>query len=106
VYRDENLIVTGMATGTRSSGGTRTRQRTNPRSRSATTSACRAVLAACLLLKQSVGGKHANPLQTWGNLGKPYTLDDAQRRILRASAEPLQRDENCSPGRTAGWKCR
>ena len=56
----------------------------------------------CLLLKQSVGGKHANPLQTWSNLGKPYTLDDAQRRILRASAEPLQRDEKLF-AREDGW---
>ncbi len=46
-----------------------------------------------LLLKRSVGGRHGNPLQTWSNLGKPYRLDDAQLRIIQASAEPLQRDE-------------
>jgi xylan 1,4-beta-xylosidase len=45
-----------------------------------------------LLLKKEVGGAHANPLQTWSNMGKPRTLNAMQRRILRASAEPLQTD--------------
>lgn len=40
-----------------------------------------------------MGGAHANPLQTWSNLGKPRTLNKEQLAILQASAEPLQVDE-------------
>jgi xylan 1,4-beta-xylosidase len=39
-----------------------------------------------------VGGAHANPLQTWSNLGKPRSLNKAQLKILQASAEPSQTD--------------
>ncbi|WP_026485674.1 GH39 family glycosyl hydrolase [Caldanaerobius polysaccharolyticus] len=46
-----------------------------------------------LLIKREVGGSHANPLQTWSNMGKPRTLNKGQREILRASAEPLQTDK-------------
>ncbi len=45
-----------------------------------------------LLIKRDVGGAHANPLQTWSNMGKPRTLSREQKRILRAAAEPLQTD--------------
>jgi xylan 1,4-beta-xylosidase len=46
-----------------------------------------------ILIKKDVGGKYANPLQTWSNLGKPRTLTKEQVRILQASAEPFQTDE-------------
>lgn len=45
-----------------------------------------------LLVKKDVGGSHANPLQTWSNMGKPRTLTNEQIKILKASAEPLQTD--------------
>ncbi|NLX78085.1 MAG: xylan 1,4-beta-xylosidase [Clostridiaceae bacterium] len=43
-----------------------------------------------VLIKKQVGGEHANPLQTWSNLGKPRSLNAQQREILLKSAEPLQ----------------
>ncbi|HKL85791.1 MAG TPA: hypothetical protein VJ861_05630 [Treponemataceae bacterium] len=46
-----------------------------------------------IVVKKDVGGSHANPLQTWSNLGKPYTLTKEQVKILHAAAEPLQTDE-------------
>lgn len=46
-----------------------------------------------ILVKKEVGGKHANPLQTWSNLGKPRNLNPEQIKILQAAAEPLQTDE-------------
>ncbi|MFW6022949.1 MAG: GH39 family glycosyl hydrolase [Halanaerobiaceae bacterium] len=45
-------------------------------------------------VKKEVGGKNANPLQTWSNLGKPRILDNEQLDILRSAAEPLQTDES------------
>jgi xylan 1,4-beta-xylosidase len=39
-----------------------------------------------LLVKQEVGGSHANPMQTWSNLGKPRSLSKEQLKILQASA--------------------
>ncbi len=42
-----------------------------------------------VLLYSVVGGAHANPMQTWSNLGKPRSLTKEQIEILRASAEPL-----------------
>jgi xylan 1,4-beta-xylosidase len=45
-----------------------------------------------LLVKQEVGGSHANPMQTWSNLGKPRSLSKEQLKILQASAEPCQTD--------------
>ena len=45
-----------------------------------------------LLLKKDVGGAHANPLQTWSNLGKPRNPNKEQLRLLQASAEPCQTD--------------
>lgn len=52
-----------------------------------------AVSCQAILLKKDVGGKHANPLQTWSNLGKPRNLNKEQIAILKASAEPLQTDD-------------
>lgn len=46
-----------------------------------------------IVVKREVGGKHANPLRTWSNLGKPRALDREQLAVLRASAEPLQTDD-------------
>ncbi|MFP4016312.1 MAG: GH39 family glycosyl hydrolase, partial [Halanaerobiales bacterium] len=46
-----------------------------------------------ILLKKEVGGKYANPLQTWSNLGKPRILNQEQLEIIKASAEPLQNSE-------------
>jgi len=43
-----------------------------------------------ILIKKQVGGDHANPLRTWNNLGKPRSLNCEQKKILLASAEPLQ----------------
>lgn len=45
-----------------------------------------------ILVKKVVGGANANPLQTWSNMGKPRNLNPEQKRILQASAEPLQSD--------------
>ncbi len=45
-----------------------------------------------IAIKKQVGGDNANPLQTWSNLGKPRSLNKAQKEILLASAEPLQSD--------------
>lgn len=45
-----------------------------------------------MVIKREVGGAHANPLQTWSNMGKPRTLNRRQREILQAAAEPLQTD--------------
>lgn len=45
-----------------------------------------------IVIKKDVGGSHANPLQTWSNLGKPRSLNKEQLAILRTSAEPLQTD--------------
>lgn len=45
-----------------------------------------------VLIKKEVGGDHANPLQTWSNLGKPRALNREQKKILMAAAEPLQTD--------------
>ncbi|AEV69018.1 GH39 family glycosyl hydrolase [Acetivibrio clariflavus] len=45
-----------------------------------------------ILIKKEVGGSHANPMQTWSNMGKPRTLNKEQLKILKASAEPLQTD--------------
>ena len=45
-----------------------------------------------LLMKKDVGGDHANPLQTWNNMGKPRSLNSEQQKILQAAAEPLQTD--------------
>lgn len=45
-----------------------------------------------LLVKKTVGGAHANPMQTWNNMGKPRNLDAKQLKILQASAEPDQSD--------------
>jgi xylan 1,4-beta-xylosidase len=41
-------------------------------------------------IKKEVGGDYANPLKTWGNMGKPRTLNKSQAEILRAAAEPHQ----------------
>jgi xylan 1,4-beta-xylosidase len=49
-----------------------------------------------LLVKQEVGGSHANPMQTWSNMGKPRSLDKKQLKILQASAEPLHTDAKLS----------
>jgi xylan 1,4-beta-xylosidase len=46
-----------------------------------------------VLVKKEVGGAHANPMQTWSNLGKPRSLNREQLEILQDSAEPLQMDE-------------
>ncbi|MEJ6951772.1 GH39 family glycosyl hydrolase [Natronospora cellulosivora (SeqCode)] len=46
-----------------------------------------------IMIKKDVGGADANPLQTWSNLGKPRTLNSEQLEILKAAAEPRQRDE-------------
>jgi xylan 1,4-beta-xylosidase len=46
-----------------------------------------------LLVKKEVGGAHANPMQTWSNMGKPRSLTKDQKTILQAAAEPLQTDE-------------
>lgn len=46
-----------------------------------------------VLVHKDVGGAHANPLQTWSNLGKPRSLNKEQLEILQASAEPYQTDE-------------
>lgn len=45
-----------------------------------------------LLVKKDVGGAHANPMQTWSNMGKPRSLNNEQIKQLQASAEPLQTD--------------
>lgn len=45
-----------------------------------------------LLVKKDVGGSHANPMQTWSNMGKPRSLDKEQLIILQAASEPLQTD--------------
>ena len=45
-----------------------------------------------ILVKKEVGGSHANPMQTWSNLGKPRNLNREQLEILKAAAEPLQTD--------------
>ena len=45
-----------------------------------------------ILVKKEVGGSHANPIQTWSNLGKPRNLNREQLEILKAAAEPLQTD--------------
>jgi len=47
-----------------------------------------------ILIKKVVGGDHANPLQTWSNLGKPRSLTKEQVEILTASAQPLQTSAN------------
>jgi xylan 1,4-beta-xylosidase len=49
-----------------------------------------------LLVKQEVGGSHANPMQTWSNMGKPRSVDKKQLKILQASAEPLHTDAKLS----------
>lgn len=45
-----------------------------------------------IMIKKTVGGQHANPLQTWSNLGKPRSLNKEQIKILQASSEPVQTD--------------
>jgi xylan 1,4-beta-xylosidase len=45
-----------------------------------------------LLVKKEVGGSHADPMQTWSNMGKPRSLNRKQLKVLQASAEPLQTD--------------
>ncbi len=45
-----------------------------------------------LLVKKDVGGSHANPMQTWSNMGKPRSLNNEQIKLLQAAAEPLQTD--------------
>ena len=45
-----------------------------------------------IIVKKKVGGAHANPMQTWSNLGKPRSLSKEQLEILQASAEALQTD--------------
>ncbi len=45
-----------------------------------------------LLVKKVVGGSHANPLQTWSNMGKPRSLSREHIRVLQASSQPLQTD--------------
>lgn len=52
-----------------------------------------AVGEQAILVKKEVGGKHANPMQTWSNLGKPRSLNREQLVILQASSEPLQTDD-------------
>jgi xylan 1,4-beta-xylosidase len=42
--------------------------------------------------REDVGGAHANPLQTWSNLGKPRNLNKEQVKLLQASAESCQTD--------------
>ncbi|HPT79517.1 MAG TPA: glycosyl hydrolase [Candidatus Atribacteria bacterium] len=46
-----------------------------------------------IMVKRTVGGSHANPLQTWSNLGKPRSLNKDQLDILQAASRPLQTDE-------------
>ncbi|MFW6035054.1 MAG: GH39 family glycosyl hydrolase [Halothermotrichaceae bacterium] len=43
-----------------------------------------------IMVKKEVGGKKANPLQTWSDLGKPRSLNREQLAILQASSEPRQ----------------
>ncbi|MFP4661683.1 MAG: GH39 family glycosyl hydrolase [Halanaerobiales bacterium] len=93
LYRDENLIVT------------RKDDRYviiawnwhNMRDGKATDETYSIVLPSlteqCIIVKKEVGGKCANPLQTWSNLGKPRILNQEQLEIIKASAEPLQTSE-------------
>jgi xylan 1,4-beta-xylosidase len=50
------------------------------------------IAGKAILVKKEVGGSHANPIQTWSNLGKPRSLNREQIEILQAAAEPLQTD--------------
>ncbi len=45
-----------------------------------------------IAIKKQVGGGHANPLQTWSNMGKPRSLNKEQVKILQDAARPLQTD--------------
>ncbi|MFP4199005.1 MAG: GH39 family glycosyl hydrolase [Halanaerobium sp.] len=93
LYRDDNLLVTkkegryvvigwnwhNMRDGKKSSDKSYTLQ-------------LPAVAEQAVLIKKEVGGKNANPLQTWSNLGKPKNLSREQLEILQRAAEPLQTD--------------
>ncbi len=93
LYRDENLIVT-KDEGRYAIIGWNWHDMLDhePAPDQSYTLTLPAIGQQALLLKKDVGGKHGNPLQTWSNMGKPRTLNKAQRAILQASAEPKQTD--------------
>ncbi|MDI9478838.1 MAG: glycosyl hydrolase [Bacillota bacterium] len=94
LYRDDNLIVTRDEDRYVIIGWNWTNKAANERERAKSyLLKLPSIGEEAILLKKEVGGAHANPLQTWSNLGKPRTLNKEQLAILQASAEPLQVDE-------------
>ncbi|HZK35182.1 MAG TPA: xylan 1,4-beta-xylosidase [Bacillota bacterium] len=45
-----------------------------------------------IAIRKVVGGDHANPMQTWSNLGRPRSLNKDQVKILQDAAQPRQTD--------------
>lgn len=94
LYRDDNLIVTRDEDRYVIIGWNWANKVANERERAKSyLLKLPSIGEEAILLKKEVGGAHANPLQTWSNLGKPRTLNKEQLAILQASAEPLQVDE-------------
>ncbi|MFY9394044.1 MAG: glycosyl hydrolase, partial [Halanaerobiales bacterium] len=94
LYRDDNLIVTRDEDRYVIIGWNWANKAANERERAKSyLLKLPSIGEEAILLKKEVGGAHANPLQTWSNLGKPRTLNKEQLAILQASAEPLQVDE-------------
>jgi len=93
LYRDENLIVTKDDRKYVIIGWNWHDTRVNKRAAEKSyVLSLPAMGQQAIMIKNQVGGEHANPLQTWSNLGKPRSLNAQQRKILQKSAEPLQTD--------------
>lgn len=93
LYRDDHLIVTRKGSGYVIIGWNWHDMRDHkPSPDEAYVLSLPSVGEKAIVVKKEVGGSHANPMQTWSNLGKPRSLDRKQLEILRFSAEPLQTD--------------
>ncbi len=93
LYRDNNLIVTKKADGYLIIGWNWHDMRDHkPSPDEGYILSLPSVGERAIMVKKEVGASHANPMQTWSNLGKPRSLNNKQLAILKAAAEPLQTD--------------
>ncbi|HOB08374.1 MAG: xylan 1,4-beta-xylosidase [Limnochordia bacterium] len=98
LYRDNNILVTRKGDRYVIIGWNWQSSASQTRSEN---QSCKLLLPAAgeqaIMVKKLVNGDHANPLQTWVNLGQPRSLNREQVGILQAAAEPLQTDAKLVP---------
>jgi xylan 1,4-beta-xylosidase len=97
LYRDENLLVTRDEERYVIIGWNPAGMRKNKKNAAESYSLKLPSMGEkAVLLSKEVGGSHGNPLKTWSNLGKPRSLTEEEVAVLRAAAEPLQKDARLS----------